>query len=115
MHFRALMRWLRIEDEQGQFSLTSAGVFFGAGVMLAGGSPLLFLAALFAYLLKRFLQHVRSLAGLRVAHEYRLRELELSGSALQDLKNVEEELREKLRKLSERAAEIELNALKRGR
>jgi hypothetical protein len=109
---RRFMRWARIEDEEGQLSLT--GIAFGAGVYcLVTGKPVqladltAFAVALGAHQLKGILRHRRAMAEAEGAQEYSKKQLEIAHEQTTLEKTSDaEELGRKVAELDRRVREL---------
>ncbi len=89
---RALLRWLRIEDENAVLSLTTIGFVVGCYCLLAGKAISLpelsaFALVLGAYHGKRYLQHKRAQAEVQNAHEEALQKRSDEAEALSEQVN----------------------------
>jgi uncharacterized protein HemX len=109
---RRFMRWARIEDEEGQLSLT--GIAFGAGVYcLVTGKPVqladltAFAVALGAHQLKGILRHRRAMAQTEASAEQAQQQIQIAHEQTTLEKTTDaEELGRKVAELDRRVREL---------
>jgi hypothetical protein len=71
-----ILQWCRLEDEHGRLSLTTLALLIGAALLPFGRPAIVFVAAIFLYVCKKFIAHWQTALAMEGAQEAGMAQLE---------------------------------------